>query len=83
MDKVKTEHEERRKTLGAEMKQHQEKARYEDQLARRRYEDQLGQQVCVCVHVRVYVSVCVRVCMGVCVCMYVHVMYIVVGKKGC
>ena len=45
VDKVKTEHEERRKTMGAEVKQHQERAKFEDQLARRRYDDQLSQQV--------------------------------------
>ena len=45
VEKVKTEHEERRKTMGAEVKQHQERAKFEDQLARRRYDDQLSQQV--------------------------------------
>ena len=46
VEKVKTDHEERRKTMGAEVKQHQERAKFEDQLARRRYDDQLAQQVC-------------------------------------
>ena len=39
------EQEEKRKTLGAETKEHQQRAQYQDQLARRRYDDQLGQQV--------------------------------------
>ena len=45
VEKVKIEHEERKKTMGAEVKQHQKRAKFEDQLARRRYEDQLSQQV--------------------------------------
>ncbi|XP_049843316.1 ATPase family AAA domain-containing protein 3 [Schistocerca gregaria] len=36
--------EERRKTLQEETKQHQARAQYQDQLARKRYEDQLQQQ---------------------------------------
>ncbi|CAI8021972.1 ATPase family AAA domain-containing protein 3-A [Geodia barretti] len=44
VEKVRTDHEERRKTMGAEVKQHQERAKFEDQLARRRYDDQLAQQ---------------------------------------
>ena len=40
--------------MGAEVKQHQERAKFEDQLARRRYDDQLAQQVkqvvCLTVH---------------------------------
>lgn len=39
------EQEEKRKTLGAETKEHQQRAQYQDQLARRRYDDQLVQQV--------------------------------------
>ena len=45
VEKVRADHEERRKTMGAEVKQHQERAKFEDQLARRRYDDQLAQQV--------------------------------------
>lgn len=44
-ERVKIEQEEKRKTLGAETQQHQERAKYQDQLARRRYDDQLLQQV--------------------------------------
>ncbi len=45
VERVKVEQEEKRKTLGAETQQHQQRAQYQDQLARRRYDDQLGQQV--------------------------------------
>ncbi|XP_061392428.1 ATPase family AAA domain-containing protein 3A homolog [Musca vetustissima] len=38
------DHEERRKTLIEETKQQQQRAQYQDQLARKRYEDQLAQQ---------------------------------------
>lgn len=64
VDKVKTEHEERRKTMGAEVKQHQERAKFEDQLARRRYDDQLSQQVeltlcmSLCVEKKLVVMLC-------------------------
>ncbi|XP_065889955.1 ATPase family AAA domain-containing protein 3-like [Dysidea avara] len=42
--KIQTEQEEKRKTLGLETKEHQQRSQYQDQLARRRYDDQLGQQ---------------------------------------
>ena len=45
IEKVKVEQDERRKTLSAETKHHQERSQYQDQLARRRYDDQLVQQV--------------------------------------
>ena len=38
------EYEEKRKMMAEETKQHQQRAQYQDQLARRRYEDQLIQQ---------------------------------------
>ncbi|XP_070560547.1 ATPase family AAA domain-containing protein 3-A-like [Ptychodera flava] len=44
VDQIRAQGEEKRKTLGQETKQHQERAQYQDQLARRRYEDQLKQQ---------------------------------------
>ncbi|EDO42350.1 predicted protein [Nematostella vectensis] len=44
LDRVRVEQEEKRKTLSAETQQHQQRAQYEDQLARKRYNDQLGQQ---------------------------------------
>lgn len=42
---VKVQEEERRKTMSKEAELHQQKAKYQDQLARRRYDDQLTQQV--------------------------------------
>ena len=45
VERTRVEQEEKRKTLGAETKEHQQRAQYQDQLARRRYDDQLGQQV--------------------------------------
>ncbi|KAK3740943.1 hypothetical protein QZH41_017792 [Actinostola sp. cb2023] len=44
LDRVRVEHEEKRKTLSAETQHHQQRAQYDDQLARRRYNDQLDQQ---------------------------------------
>ena len=44
-DQIRVQQEERRKTLGEETKQHQQRAEYQDRLARRRYDDQLAQQV--------------------------------------
>ncbi|XP_048753263.2 ATPase family AAA domain-containing protein 3-like [Ostrea edulis] len=41
---VKVQEEERRKTMSKEAELHQQKAKYQDQLARRRYDDQLTQQ---------------------------------------
>lgn len=46
-DRLRVEQEERRKTLAAETKEHQQRSQYQDQLARRRYDDQLMQQVMV------------------------------------
>lgn len=43
-ERIRVEQEEKRKTLGAETKEHQQRAQYQDQLARRRYDDQLLQQ---------------------------------------
>ncbi|XP_067126521.1 ATPase family AAA domain-containing protein 3-B [Centruroides vittatus] len=43
-EQIKIQQEERRKTLVEETKQHQQRAQYQDQLARKRYEDQLLQQ---------------------------------------
>ena len=57
VEKVKTDHEERRKTMGAEVKQHQERAKFEDQLARRRYDDQLAQQVYIYIYLPLAVNV--------------------------
>ena len=37
--------EEKRKTMAEETKHHQQRAQYQDQLARKRYEEQLAQQV--------------------------------------
>ena len=37
--------EEKRKTMAEETKHHQQRANYQDQLARKRYEEQLAQQV--------------------------------------
>ena len=53
VERVRADHEERRKTMGAEVKQHQERAKFEDQLARRRYDDQLSQQVRLFIHLMV------------------------------
>ncbi|KAH9514104.1 ATPase AAA domain-containing protein 3 [Bulinus truncatus] len=44
LEQVRAVAEERRKTMAEETKQHQYKAQYDDQLARKRYEDQLAQQ---------------------------------------
>ncbi|XP_063837434.1 ATPase family AAA domain-containing protein 3A homolog [Ostrinia nubilalis] len=44
MDQKKIDYEERRKTLQEETKQHQMRAQYQDQLAKKRYEEQLVQQ---------------------------------------
>eukprot|EP00105_Crassostrea_gigas_P014828 XP_011431633.1 PREDICTED: ATPase family AAA domain-containing protein 3 [Crassostrea gigas] len=41
---IKVQEEERRKTMSKEAELHQQKAQYQDQLARRRYDDQLSQQ---------------------------------------
>lgn len=43
-EQKRVDHEERRKTLVEETKQQQQRAQYQDQLARKRYEDQLAQQ---------------------------------------
>uniref|UniRef100_H2TLB9 ATPase family AAA domain containing 3A n=1 Tax=Takifugu rubripes TaxID=31033 RepID=H2TLB9_TAKRU len=43
-DQIRTQAEERRKTLNEETKQNQARAQYQDKLARQRYEDQLRQQ---------------------------------------
>lgn len=45
VEQVHAAQEEKRKTLAEETKQHQQRAQYQDQLARKRYDDQLGQQV--------------------------------------
>lgn len=45
VEQVRAAQEEKRKTLAEETKQHQQRAQYQDQLARKRYDDQLGQQV--------------------------------------
>ena len=37
--------EEKRKTMAEETRQYQQRAQYQDQLARKRYDDQLAQQV--------------------------------------
>lgn len=44
VDQSRVQQEERRKTLAEETRQHQQRAQYQDQLARKRYEDQLVQQ---------------------------------------
>ncbi|KAM3968557.1 ATPase family AAA domain containing bor [Aphomia sociella] len=44
VDQKKIDYEERRKTLQEETKQHQMRAQYQDQLAKKRYEEQLVQQ---------------------------------------
>ncbi|XP_015515884.2 ATPase family AAA domain-containing protein 3A homolog [Neodiprion pinetum] len=43
-EQKRVEGDERRKTMQEETKQHQMRAQYQDQLARKRYDDQLGQQ---------------------------------------
>ncbi|XP_055637484.1 ATPase family AAA domain-containing protein 3A homolog [Toxorhynchites rutilus septentrionalis] len=44
VEQKRVDHEERRKTLAEETKQQQQRAQYQDQLARKRYEEQLAQQ---------------------------------------
>ncbi|XP_053694411.1 ATPase family AAA domain-containing protein 3A homolog [Sabethes cyaneus] len=44
VEQKRVDHEERRKTLVEETKQQQQRAQYQDQLARKRYEEQLSQQ---------------------------------------
>jgi len=44
VDQKKVDYEERRKNMQEETKQNQQRAQYQDQLARKRYEDQLAQQ---------------------------------------
>ena len=44
VDQKKVDYEERRKNMAEETKQNQQRAQYQDQLARKRYEDQLAQQ---------------------------------------
>ncbi|PIK58859.1 hypothetical protein BSL78_04171 [Apostichopus japonicus] len=44
LDQSRVQQEERRKTLSHETQEHQKRAQYQDQLARRRYDDQLSQQ---------------------------------------
>ena len=44
IDQKRVEAEERRKTIQEETKANQQRAQYQDQLARKRYEDQLAQQ---------------------------------------
>ncbi|XP_064156747.1 ATPase family AAA domain-containing protein 3-like isoform X8 [Anguilla rostrata] len=43
-EQIRSQGEERRKTIAEETKQHQARAQYQDKLARQRYEDQLRQQ---------------------------------------
>lgn len=45
IEQARVAQEERRKTLVEETKQHQQRAQFQDQLARKRYDDQLSQQV--------------------------------------
>ena len=45
LEQAKIVEEEKRKTLREETKLNQQKAQYQDQLARKRYDDQLAQQV--------------------------------------
>lgn len=45
IEQTRVAQEERRKTLVEETKQHQQRAQFQDQLARKRYDDQLSQQV--------------------------------------
>ncbi|GAU98002.1 hypothetical protein RvY_09207 [Ramazzottius varieornatus] len=44
LEQIRAQHEEKRKTLTEETKQAQQRAAYQDQLARKRYDDQLAQQ---------------------------------------
>ena len=44
-EQIRVAQEEKRKTLGEETRQQQQRAEYQDKLARRRYDDQLAQQV--------------------------------------
>lgn len=44
VEQKRIDHEERRKTLIEETKHQQQRAQYQDQLARKRYEDQIMQQ---------------------------------------
>ncbi|XP_002732291.3 ATPase family AAA domain-containing protein 3A-like, partial [Saccoglossus kowalevskii] len=44
VEQIRTQGDEKRKTLSQETRQHQDRAQYQDQLARKRYEDQLIQQ---------------------------------------
>ncbi|CAF4753242.1 unnamed protein product [Pieris macdunnoughi] len=44
VEQKRIDHEERRKTLQEETKQHQVRAQYQDQLSKKRYEEQLAQQ---------------------------------------
>ncbi|XP_055546455.1 ATPase family AAA domain-containing protein 3A homolog [Wyeomyia smithii] len=44
VEQKRVDHDERRKTLAEETKQQQQRAQYQDQLARKRYEEQLSQQ---------------------------------------
>ncbi|XP_071945632.1 ATPase family AAA domain-containing protein 3-like [Antedon mediterranea] len=44
IEQIRVQQEEKRKTLGQETQQHQQRAQYQDQLARKRYDDQLVQQ---------------------------------------
>ena len=47
IERARIEQEEKRKTIAAETKGHQERSKYQDQLARRRYDDQTAQQVTI------------------------------------
>lgn len=44
IEQIHAQQEERRKTMGEETRQHQQRAEYQDRLARKRYDDQLVQQ---------------------------------------
>ncbi|XP_055342233.1 ATPase family AAA domain-containing protein 3-like [Paramacrobiotus metropolitanus] len=44
LEQIRSQHDEKRKTLAEETKQAQQRAQYQDQLARKRYDDQLAQQ---------------------------------------
>ena len=44
-EQIRIANEEKRKTLGEETRQHQQRAEYQDRIARKRYDDQLAQQV--------------------------------------
>ncbi len=44
-DQMRVAGEEKRKTMVEETRQHQQRAEYQDRLARKRYDDQLAQQV--------------------------------------